>query len=100
MRGETWHNGVLGAAAGGAAGAILSSTGDVVTASYASARVESVVNEVASYIPGVCTFNGQEQKELTVKNVPGLLTALISSARNAAIFSMSGNHLLIERRLS
>lgn len=70
MQGETWHNGVLGAAAGGAAaGAILASTGDVVTASYAAAGVESVVNEVASYIPGACTFNGQEQKELTVKNV-------------------------------
>ena len=43
--------------------------GDLALASYASAAVESVVNEVISYTPCAEVLCGCEQKELTLENV-------------------------------
>ena len=67
LRGEEWHNGVIGAAVGGAVYNTVASFsyGDTALAAYASAAAESFVNEVISYTP----IAGEDQQDLTVNNV-------------------------------
>ena len=69
--GRKWNEGIIGAAVGGAMyGVILTTTGSVVAAGFASAAAESLVNQVVSYIPVISSANGEiATKELTKENI-------------------------------
>ncbi len=86
--GETWYEGVLGAALGGATyGGVLAATGNVWAAGYAGAAVESITNEVISY----CPIGQSNAKELNSDNLStSLKTVFGETVINGTIMAVSG----------
>lgn len=91
--GKKWNEGVIGATVGGAVyGGVLAATGNVWAAGFASAAVESLTNEVVSYIPKVSQANGQTvTKKVTTGNVIGSTkTVLNDTAVNGTLSAVTG----------
>ena len=91
--GKKWNDGLWGAVTGGAVyGGVLGATGSVTLAGYAGAAVESVTNEVVSYIPGLAKSNGRPApKKLTVGNVINSFTTVVGdTAKNGTIAVVTG----------
>jgi len=77
--GQAWNTGIFGAAVGGATyGFIASTTGNLVTAAYASAAAESVTNEMLSYT-SLASANGENQKRLTAENLSNSITNILQN---------------------
>ena len=92
--GNKWNSGILGAVAGGFTYGFVSvaTLGNTVVAAYASAAVESAVNNIASYIPKVAQLNGEkETRTLTSKNVlKSTADVIADTAINETLYATTG----------
>ena len=95
--GNTWYNGVVGAALGGAVyGGVLAATGNIVAASFAGAATEAVFNEVVSYIPHASKLVASNTpKKLNKNNISNSLNTvsnetLVNGVINIATGKIAG----------
>ena len=83
MQGKDWHDGVIGAAVGGATYNVVSIYAGPVVAGYAAAAAESITNEAASYFSG--------EKELNAENITSsALTVAGKTLVNGSLYAVSG----------
>ncbi len=91
--GKKWNEGIIGAVIGGAvSGGILAATGSITAAGFVGAAVESVLNEVLSYIPTISKYNGNSStQKLSKENIlNSTKNAILDTAVNGTISVATG----------
>ena len=92
ISGRPWNEGWLGATAGGMISGGLTMAGMPVLGIILGAGTSSLLNEGSSYVPGVASYNGKQQQEITPQNIIRSTTnVVIETAQNSMISSITGN---------
>ena len=92
ISGRPWNEGWLGATASGMISGGLAAAGMPILGTMFGAGIGATLNEGSSYVPGVASANGMQQKVITPQNIiQSTRNVAIETARSSITSTITGN---------